>query len=280
MRIRFALPVILATGGLAAAAALAAPPPAILDKQAQERQVLAQIQEIDSQLDHTVDAFNGARIRLVQVERELRAERRALGVARTSFGKTQRRVALRLVDLYHADQPSTVEVLLGARNLGDLVTRVENVNAIAGEDHRLADEARKLRDDLATRERQLVGRRRDQRRTVGELDRTRRTIEGSLSERQRLLGSIRTDLARLEAEERARQARLAAEARARLEAEQRRLAAERAAAAQRAAQERAARAEAARQARPEAQRAAAAAAAPAATGGVAPAGGAPTAEAA
>src|SRR4051812_22995196 len=166
MRIRFALPVILATGGLAAAAALAAPPPAILDKQAQERQVLAQIQEIDSQLDHTVDAFNGARIRLVQVERELRAERRALGVARTSFGKTQRRVALRLVDLYQSDQPSTVEVLLGARDLGDLVTRVENVNAIAGEDHRLADEARKLRGDPPTQGRP-PGRRRGGPRATG-----------------------------------------------------------------------------------------------------------------
>src|SRR6266545_3863052 len=111
MRIRFALPVTLAAGGLAGAAALAAPPPALLGKQAQAEQVLAQIQEIDSKLDHTVDAFNGAQIRLAQLERELRLQRRELKVARRSFLKTQRRVALRLVDLYQADQPSTVEVL-------------------------------------------------------------------------------------------------------------------------------------------------------------------------
>src|SRR6185369_5133814 len=109
MRIRFALPVILAAGGLAGAAALAAPPPAIVDKQAQAAQVLSQIQGIDSQLDHTVDAYNGARIRLGQLDRELRAERRDLKVARRSFLKTQHRVALRLVDLYQADEPSTVE---------------------------------------------------------------------------------------------------------------------------------------------------------------------------
>src|SRR3954470_309143 len=117
MRIRFALPVFLAVGGLAGAAALAAPPPAIVDKQAQAAQVLAQIQQIDSQLDHTVDAFDGARIRLTQLDRELRAERRDLKVARGSFVKAQHRVALRLVDLYQADQPSTIEVILGARNL-------------------------------------------------------------------------------------------------------------------------------------------------------------------
>jgi peptidoglycan DL-endopeptidase CwlO len=196
-------------------------PRELASKRAEAQAVLAQIKSIDMQLGRAVEAWNGANVRLEEIEAELAENTRRLGVARSGLRAAQERAAERLVELYTADEPETVEVLLGATSLSDLLDRVDAADRIAEEDARIASEVRRFKAEVERRGRELEGARAEQEEVVERRAAQRADIERQLGERQRLYASIEDEIERLQAAEQARQARLAAQAEARAAAAQR-----------------------------------------------------------
>jgi cell wall-associated NlpC family hydrolase/exonuclease VII small subunit len=199
---------------LAAAAAGAAEPAQVGAKRAEAQQVLAQIEQIDMQLDRAVDAWNGANVRLTQIERDLQVNQRRLVVARRNLAEARARVASRVVSLYTSQEPDTLSVILGASSLGDLIERVDSVDRIASEDSRIAAEVTQFRNDVRRHQRALERAHASQQRIVSERASQRAAIASQLATRQSLYSSIKDQIASLEAAERAKQERLAAQARA------------------------------------------------------------------
>jgi cell wall-associated NlpC family hydrolase len=239
VRTRLLPPVLAVLLALAAAsAAEAKPTPAERAQQERARQVLSQIQGLDARLERVVQAWDGANLRLARLDRQVRANRRSLRIARRQLATAQARLAKRLVVLYKDGQPSVVDVLVGATSLSDLIDRLEAAREVSRQDRRIAEETAAAESRFARRQQALRTARTHQQRTVTQLAARRSQIEDGLGQRQRLLASIRTQIAQIRATERAREERLAAEARARIAREQRALAAARA----RAAHERASRA--------------------------------------
>ncbi len=219
MRVRVLIAAV-AVVALSAAAAGTAAPPEVRSKQAQATRVLAEIDSIDAQLGHTVEAWNGAKLRLASVERELKTNTAQLEVARVQYRVAQRRIAQRLVAIYVAGEPDMVDVILGASNVGDLIDGLDAVSKVTAQDRRIARQASALKAKLDSHERLLVRARAEQRATLADLTATRAQIQSSLATRRRLLSSIQGQIARIEAAQRAQEARLAAQARARLAREQ------------------------------------------------------------
>src|SRR5919109_3781848 len=220
-RLAFAFCLAL-TGALAVVGGTAAEPREIESKRTQAEVILAQLQAMDMELDRAVDAWNGANVRLQQIEQELAANTRRLRVARASLARAQDRAALRLLELYTSDEPDAVDVILGSESLSELVDRLDDADRVAAEDARLAAEVRRYKAEVAGRQRELERARAEQRKVVAERAARRAAIEQQLQDRQALYESIKDQIAQLEAEERARQARLAREARARAAALERR----------------------------------------------------------
>jgi cell wall-associated NlpC family hydrolase len=212
---------------LAAKAARAAPAPGERAQQARAQQVLAQINALDVRLDHVVDAWNGANVRLTALDGQVRRNRVALRNARRTMHVAQKRLAQRLVAIYVSGEPGLMDVLAGAHSLSDVIDRAEAAKAVSSQDKRIADEALAATRRTAHRQRVLVRSRIRQRRTLSDLAGSRSQIEASLGERRTLLASIQTEIAHLQAQERERERRLAAEARARIARQQRVLAAAR-----------------------------------------------------
>ena len=219
MRIR-ALIFVAVTVALSATAAGTAAPPEVRSKQAQATRVLAEINGIDAQLGHTVEAWNGARLHLAAVDRELKTNTAQLAVAQAEYRRAQRRIAARLVAIYVAGEPSAVDVVLGSSTVSDLIDGLDAVSKVTAQDRRIATQATALKQELDAHQRRLVRARAAQRATLAQLTAQRAQIQGSLARRQRLLSSIRGQIARIQAAERAQEARLAAQARARLAREQ------------------------------------------------------------
>ena len=219
MRVRALIAAVVVVA-LSAAAAGTAAPPEVRSKQAQAARVLAEINGIDAQLGHTVEAWNGANLRLASVERELKTNTAQLEVARAQYRVAQRRIAQRLVAIYVAGEPDMVDVILGASNVGDLIDGLDAVSKVTAQDRRIARQASALKAKLDSHERLLVRARAEQRATLADLTAKRAQIQSSLATRRRLLSSIRGQIARIEAARRAQEARLAAQARARLAREQ------------------------------------------------------------
>ena len=166
-----------------------------------------------------VEQYNGARYRLGQIEHDQQVNRHDLGVARSNLKIAQKALAARLVSLYTADsQNTTLDVLLGAKSLDDLLSSLDTVNRVSDQDAKVLREVVSFRKLVQTQERQLASAHTEQSQLVSSLAADKARIEGQLAQRRQLLSSIQGEIARLRAAERVQQAQLAAQARARIAA--------------------------------------------------------------
>jgi cell wall-associated NlpC family hydrolase len=217
---RLAPAFVIALAALLAAAGSAAADPSISSKQSEARQVLAQINRLDISLEHAIQAYDTANVKLAGIERDQKRARFELGVAKANLRGAQAALAERLVAIYTSDtQNSALEVLLGSRSLDDLLNRIEAVNRVSSQDAETMREVRTFKRDVVQRQAELRRAHAAQARVVRERAAAKASIQGQLARRRTLLSSIRSEIATLQAQERARQAQLAAQARARLPAQ-------------------------------------------------------------
>jgi peptidoglycan hydrolase CwlO-like protein len=186
-----ALLAVAATAAATGSAASARPPSAAIQAQrAHEQAVLAEIGRIGVNLEQVVQAYDGARIRLATVERSLRINTIALGVARQNLHASQQRVAQRLVSLYVDGQPGLLDVLAGAKSLTDMIDRLEESHMLSTQDAALGTATLHFATSVRQREALLKRQRRERTATVVRLQARRQTIEAALAEQRRLLASI------------------------------------------------------------------------------------------
>ena len=196
--------------------AAAARPSPVTSKQAQAQDVLAQIQSIDASLEKVVEAYNASQIKLDAIKEEQRVNEHRLEIARTNFKQSQIFLQQRLVALYTSEDQSTLEILLGASSLDDLLDRVDTVNRVSEQDTRIIGEVKHFRTEIKQREAELERARNEQERVVAEQSAKKASIESQLAARQRLLSSIKSEIERLKRQEAAQQARLVNQAETRL----------------------------------------------------------------
>jgi cell wall-associated NlpC family hydrolase len=178
--------------------------------------VLAQIQEIQGRVERASNALYAANHQLEQIQGDLRLNTERLGVARQSLTVAQARVESRLRALYmQGTGGGTVEILLGAQNLDDLLNRIDAAKRVNRQDSQVLHQVRGFRKEVEQRQVNLKAARAAQTKLVAERAAQKRSIEAELAEQDRLYSSIKDEIAQLRAEEARRQARLAAEARAR-----------------------------------------------------------------
>jgi peptidoglycan DL-endopeptidase CwlO len=200
---------------IAAGPALANPP--IAAKQAEAEQVLGEIHQLDVQLEKAIEAYNLANVELDRIQADLKANARHLTIARASLKNAQTHLSHRLVSLYvNGSEGNSLEVLLGAISLDDLLNRLDAVERVSAQDTRVLREVKHFGVEVKQRKLRLERAKSAQARVVAERAGQKQAIEGQLAERQRLLNSIKSEIASLQAAERLRQQRLAAQARARL----------------------------------------------------------------
>ena len=210
---------------LATAAPALAEPAAVESKEAQAQRVLAQVGQLDSRLEMAIEAYNLANERLGRTEQELADNGRHLRLARRNLGHAQAALSARLVAIYTAgERNGTLEVLLGATSLDDLLNRIDTVDRVSEQDAEVLRNVIAFRGEVQRRRARLRRARAEQARLVRERAAHRSSIQRQLGERRRLLSSIKHEIAELRAAERARQQALARQAQQRLAAQRRSLA--------------------------------------------------------
>ena len=212
----------LATTAIAAlvfASGSATADPSISSKRQQAQAILAQVQGLDSELGHAIESYNLANIQLSSIDADLKSNGRHLVIAKQSLGIAQVHIAKRLRALYiNGDSGGTVEVILGAKSLDDLLDRLDIAQRVGGQDARVLSEVRQFRTEVKTRGTKLRSDRARQAQVVADRASKKQWIEGKLAERRQLLSSIQGEIKRMQEAEARRQALLAAQARARLAA--------------------------------------------------------------
>jgi peptidoglycan DL-endopeptidase CwlO len=220
MRVSMRLAGIVALG--LTTAALSAPPAtaepsSLASKEAQAQRVLGQIRSLDSSLSRAIEAYNLANIELDRIEGDLAENRVRLSIAKKNLRRAQSALANRLVTMYvSGSSNSTLEVLLGARTLDDLLSGIETANRVSSQDASVLAEVKVFRAEARARAKKLKRARARQAQLVRQRASHKSSIEAQLGERQRLLSTIKDEIARIQAAERARQEELERQARARI----------------------------------------------------------------
>jgi cell wall-associated NlpC family hydrolase len=207
-------------------AALVAVVPANADqigaKKAEEQRVLSELNQLNISLGRAVEAYDSATVKLQHIRNELNVNKYEMSVAKSNYKTSIKRLEQRLVQLYQSNDNtnSTVDVMLGSKNLGDMINRFETQNRVSEQDARILGQVVKFRHQVAVTGAALVRAHQAQQRVVAARQAAKAQIESGIAEHQRLVNSIKGEIQRLQAEEAARQALLAAQARARLVAQQ------------------------------------------------------------
>ena len=217
-------------GTLAAALALAsitagsvsASPAEIRAARAEAESVLAEIAEIDRNLELAVEAYNSATLRLDEIQADIEQQRAPPGdrpqrptgspsiTSPSGWWRSTPRASSRRSRSSSARRASTSSSTGSTRP-----------SASPSEDVRIVEQIRGARAEMRLRERKLAKARAEQKQVVAERGEQRESIEGQLAERQALYSSIKDQIVQLEAEERERQRRLAEEQSRRQEEQQR-----------------------------------------------------------
>jgi cell wall-associated NlpC family hydrolase len=193
--------------------------PSIGSKRAQAEQVMAKVQQLGQSLESAIAQYQYASIQLKQIQHDQALNRRELKIARADLRTSQRTIAQRLVSLYRGDQVSTLEVILGAKSLDDMLNRLDTEKSVSRQDTSVLREIQASRTDMRVSAKKLAKANRTQTRIVAERAAKKHQIESTIAEQQRLLSSIKNQIAQLQAAQRAEQLRLQHQAELRLQAE-------------------------------------------------------------
>ncbi len=189
--------------------------------------IQGEISATQSRLDRAQASLDRQKAELLEVRDQLEEARDRLERLRSELVTARKVLAARLVEIYKADAPDALTVVLEADGFGDLLEQAEFLERISDQDREITDQVRKLRDqareqaiklaELEERE-QLAAERilaeRDQIAQAqsqlvssrDELASARAEKSGALAQVREQRGVLEDDLASLEAE----QARVAA----------------------------------------------------------------------
>jgi murein DD-endopeptidase MepM/ murein hydrolase activator NlpD len=162
---------------------------------------------------------------LVQVRDRLARARDRLARLRSELAKAERLLATRLVELYKADEPDALTVVLEADGFADLLERTEFLERISEQDQAIIERVRVLKQRATKQAKELAAlevrvervkeeieaRRNEVAAAKGKIVRSRVALQGSRDDRKFVLVKVRKSRVRLEGDLRemeAQQARI------------------------------------------------------------------------
>ena len=178
--------------------------PTVDSKRAEAQRIRAEVEQIYLRVEQAAEAYNLANIQLAQIDADLSSNARHLVVATKSLGVAQVRVAERLRALYvNGDGEGAVEIILGAKSLDDILTRLDVAQRVGEQDAKVLGDVKQFRREVQARRAKLTQARTKQAELVADKAAQKRYADQQLAESRQLLASVQDEIREMEAEERA-----------------------------------------------------------------------------
>jgi peptidoglycan DL-endopeptidase CwlO len=190
--------------------------PSVTSKRAQAQQVMGQLQHLSDSLERARSRYYASTQQLAKIQHDLRVNSHELKLAKHNLKESERVIAQRLVTLYTSDQASTLEVVLGARSLDDMITRMDSAKSVTSLDAQVLSQVKTFRTAVKRNHELLAKARAQQQRVVAQRAAAKASIETQINKQNSLLASIKGEIARIVAADRSRQLQMAAAAQQRL----------------------------------------------------------------
>jgi 3D (Asp-Asp-Asp) domain-containing protein len=124
--------------------------------EAKRRAAVLSLYALDHQLAAAQTRLTTLQLRLAVLRRDRSTLQHAIGIAQQSTRIAQRHLATRLRLLYERGDVEPLEILLGARNLDDALTSIDNLKGVAKQDNAVLREVRASRANLTSSSRLLA----------------------------------------------------------------------------------------------------------------------------
>ncbi len=196
----------------AAVPAAQAVPSSVDGAQAEVADAQKRMDELSAELELRSENLFAAEERLAETREQLRKAESDLAQARVAVEESQKRLNTRAGSMYRTRTVGMLDILIGATDFRDVVTRLDAFRRISASDAALVSELEAARADVERLKRSLEVRREEQSVLVKRAAEEREAAETALAEQKQYLQTLDARLKTLIAEERARQER---EARAR-----------------------------------------------------------------
>ncbi len=178
---------------------------------------MGQLEHLSNSLERARGQYLASTQQLAKIQSDLRENGRELKIAKHNLKSSQHVIAARLITLYTSDQASTLEVVLGARSLDDMISRMDSAKSITSLDARVLSQVKTFRAAVKRNGELLAKARVTQQRVVQQRAAAKASIESQISQSNRLLASIKGQIAQIVAAERMRQLQMAVVAQQRLQ---------------------------------------------------------------
>ncbi len=180
---------IATLAALAVAVPAFASPPSIDSKRAEARQVLSQVNSLDASLGRADELLNLANLRLTKVQRDIKTNRYELKVAKSNLARSRKTIAKRLVTMYTATGNSSLELILGAKSLDDILNQLDTENRVSSLDTEVIGQVESFKTSIKLHARKLAVERRQVDRLVAMRPPTRTGRPRTKARRRRRSGS-------------------------------------------------------------------------------------------
>jgi murein DD-endopeptidase MepM/ murein hydrolase activator NlpD len=118
--------------------------------------IQGEISATERRLSRVQDSLDQQKEKLLEVRNRLEEARDRLERLRSELATARRVLAARLVEIYKADAPDALTVILSADGFGDLLERAEFLDRISDQDRQITDRVRGLRDQAKDQAVQLA----------------------------------------------------------------------------------------------------------------------------
>src|SRR5215217_2153831 len=108
--------------------------------------IQGEIAATERRLSRVQSSLDRQKAKLLEVRNRLEEARDRLERLRSELATARRVLAKRLVEIYKADSPDALTVILSADGFGDLLERAEFLDRISHQDREITDRVRRLRD--------------------------------------------------------------------------------------------------------------------------------------
>ncbi|HEV7844927.1 MAG TPA: hypothetical protein VGO83_01605, partial [Thermoleophilaceae bacterium] len=119
--------------------------------------IQGEIAATERRLSSVQSSLDQQKERLLEVRNRLEEARDRLARLRSDLATARRVLAARLVEIYKADAPDALTVILSSDGFGDLLERAEFLGRISDQDREITDRVRGLRDKAHNQTVELAG---------------------------------------------------------------------------------------------------------------------------
>src|SRR5205085_5150816 len=153
---------------------------------------------LDASLSRADELLNLANLKLSHVQRDIKENRRELRIAKQNLVKSRHMIARRLVTLYtSASGTSTLELILGAKNLDDILNQLDTEKRVSSVDSQVIGQVEVFKASVKEHAQKLAVEQHQVSQLVAMRHTQQRSIEVRLSDRRRLLSSVNGEIAQL-----------------------------------------------------------------------------------